>query len=200
MSSNDFSTRRDCRTVLAELPMVRLTSRALVACALLVGAGVAHAADQVAMSDSGGWQSLSTGPAVTTETSAPPVAAASNAPQSQVAQAASPALAGKPLTLAGAASTGEAPDSPAPAHAIFTLHGGESIEDQVKAWAAGENWKVEWNTPDDWLVPNDKPYGGNFVDAVTDAMTQIGQNGADVWVDVWLGNRTVVVQKAGASE
>lgn len=200
MRPNHFPTRHGCRTVLTEYSMVRLTSRALVACALFAGACAAHAADLVAMANTGGWQSLSAGPSVSSAQSAAaaPSTPSTHAPHSGVASTA--ALTGEPIPSRVTGSSPVPVEAAGPAHAIFALVGGESIEDQIKGWAEREGWKVEWKTPDDWIVPNDEPFDGDFVHSVTDAMTQLGNNGADVWVDVWVGNRTVVVDKAGAGE
>jgi hypothetical protein len=79
----------------------------------------------------------------------------------------------------------------------FTLLGGQSLETQLTGWAKRAGWSVTWNTPDDWIVPHDSSYGGDFQDAVKSVFTQLAEDGADVRADIWQGNKAVVVDKAG---
>lgn len=95
-----------------------------------------------------------------------------------------------------------APAAPvvAAAASTFTLVGGQSLETQLQDWAKRAGWSITWNTPDDWVVPHDYAYSGDFQDAVQQVVTQLADDGADVRADIWKGNHSVVVDKAGAHE
>lgn len=82
----------------------------------------------------------------------------------------------------------------------FALVGGQSLETQLQAWAKRAGWAISWNTPDDWIVPHDYAFSGSFQDAVQKVFTQLADDGADVRADIWKGNNSVVVDKAGAHE
>ncbi|WP_162878146.1 toxin co-regulated pilus biosynthesis Q family protein [Trinickia diaoshuihuensis] len=87
-----------------------------------------------------------------------------------------------------------------PTDPTFALVGGQSLETQMQEWAKRAGWSLTWNTPDDWVVPHDYTYTGNFQDAVQQVFTQLADDGADVRADIWKGNSAVVVDKAGAHE
>ncbi|MGN6232404.1 MAG: toxin co-regulated pilus biosynthesis Q family protein [Trinickia sp.] len=86
------------------------------------------------------------------------------------------------------------------AGSTFALVGGQSLETQLQDWAKRAGWSITWNTPDDWVVPHDYAFSGNFQDAVQQVFTQLADDGADVRADIWKGNNAVVVDKAGAHE
>jgi len=102
--------------------------------------------------------------------------------------------AGTPATAATPAAI--PPVTPAP----FALVAGQSFETQMQEWAKRAGWAVVWNTPDDWIVPHDSTYGLDFESAVKSVFDQMGDDGADVRADIWKGNKSVVVDKAGAQE
>lgn len=135
-----------------------------------------------------------------------PVAAASAASATptdgwQILAAGSPSFA-PATTSAGEPSAPVAPPAPtiAPLAAPYVLVAGKSLQAQVLAWAKRAGWAIDWRTPDDWIVPNDKAFGSDFEVAVRAVFDQAGDNGADVRADVWLGNRSIVVNKTGAEQ
>ena len=149
--------------------------------------------------------------------SASPVAptVATPAPAPAPAPAASPAAtAGGWQVLAADSKAGEPVPVAAPTHEIevtvppvapaappaepFALVGGKSLQAQILAWAKRSGWAIDWRTPDDWIVPNDKAFSPDFEVAVRDVFDQAVANGADVRADVWEGNRSIVVDKTGA--
>ncbi|WP_434716393.1 TcpQ domain-containing protein [Paraburkholderia sp. A3RO-2L] len=82
----------------------------------------------------------------------------------------------------------------------FQLRAGQSLEIQLMQWAKRAGWTLTWNTPDDWIVPGDKAFGSDFVQAAQSVFENLGNNGADIRADFWVGNRSIVVDQAGAIE
>lgn len=120
------------------------------------------------------------------------------------ALAPTPALPAGPVPAKGAPMASLATTSitadVAPDHVVsFTLLGGQSLEAQLTDWAKRAGWSVTWNTPDDWIVPHDSSYGGDFEQAVKSVFTQVAEDGADVRADIWQGNKAVVVDKSGVT-
>ncbi|WP_321816711.1 MULTISPECIES: toxin co-regulated pilus biosynthesis Q family protein [unclassified Paraburkholderia] len=81
----------------------------------------------------------------------------------------------------------------------FTLVSGESLERQLAGWAKRAGWTVTWNTPEDWIVPHASSFGSDFQQAITEVINQMESNGADVRGDIWTGNHTVVIDRAGVN-
>ena len=161
----------------------------------------ASAAPAVSAS-SDGWQSLggASFSAAAVPDAAKPVASkpAATAPEKtsleSAANSASPVLAPAP-TAPVSSSVVDAPSiSP------FALVAGQSMQSQLTAWGKRVGWVVSWNTPDDWIVPNDGAYGSDFQAAVTQVVDDARGNGADLQADIWQGNRTVVIDKTGAMQ
>ncbi|MCW5181829.1 toxin co-regulated pilus biosynthesis Q family protein [Burkholderia cenocepacia] len=82
----------------------------------------------------------------------------------------------------------------------YELQAGQSIQTQMQQWASRAGWTLSWNSPDDWIVPGAKSYGPDFQAAAEAAFNQLGANGADIRVDIYVGNRSIVVNQTGASE
>jgi hypothetical protein len=82
----------------------------------------------------------------------------------------------------------------------FSLQAGQSIQTQLQQWAKRAGWTITWNSPDDWIVPGDRAFGTNFEAATQSVFEQLSKNGADVRADIWVGNHSVVVDQAGASQ
>ncbi|MDR5791729.1 TcpQ domain-containing protein [Caballeronia sp. LP003] len=82
----------------------------------------------------------------------------------------------------------------------FDLRAGQSIQAQLQQWAKRAGWTLTWNSPDDWIVPGDMAFGADFQKAAESALEQLGKNGADIRADIWVGNRSIVVDQAGAIE
>lgn len=78
------------------------------------------------------------------------------------------------------------------------LKAGLPLEDQILGCAAKAHWSVLWNIPGNWTAPNDATYTGNFEQVATQFFNQMAENGADIWVDVWEGNNTIIVTPTGA--
>lgn len=81
----------------------------------------------------------------------------------------------------------------------YDLSAGESLESQLSDWAKRAGWSVTWNTSDDWIVPHSSSYGSDFQQAITQVINQMESNGADVRGDIWTGNHTVVIDRAGVN-
>lgn len=105
----------------------------------------------------------------------------------ETAQSSAPAMSYPVETESGSDST-------------YSLSGGQSLESQVLGWAKRAGWGASWNTPDDWIVPHDMSFGGDFESAITQVFKQLADNGADVRADIWRGNKEVVVDRAGGTQ
>jgi OOP family OmpA-OmpF porin len=75
---------------------------------------------------------------------------------------------------------------------------GLPLEDQILGCATKAGWSVLWNIPGNWTAPNNATYTGNFEQLATQFFNQMAENGADIWVDVWEGNNTIIVTPTGA--
>lgn len=82
----------------------------------------------------------------------------------------------------------------------FTLEAGRSLQIQLAGWAKRVGWSVIWNVPDDWIVPGNGAYAGDFPTAVGQVVEALASNGADVRADIWTGNQTVVIHQNGAAQ
>lgn len=80
----------------------------------------------------------------------------------------------------------------------FELKAGLPLEDQILEWARRSHWAVLWNIPGNWTAPNNASFGGSFEQAAIQVFDQMGDNGADIWVDVWEGNNTIIVTPTGS--
>ncbi len=80
----------------------------------------------------------------------------------------------------------------------FELKAGLPLEDQILEWARRSHWAVLWNIPGNWTAPNNASFGGSFEQAAIQVFEQMGDNGADIWVDVWEGNNTIIVTPTGS--
>ncbi|KAF7963342.1 pilus assembly protein [Cupriavidus sp. UYMU48A] len=67
----------------------------------------------------------------------------------------------------------------------------------MEAWATRAGWKISWNSPDSWVVPNEKAYSTDFVESARAVIEDIARNGADLVYDAWTENRVVVIQQGG---
>lgn len=112
----------------------------------------------------------------------------------------SPANADTPIKLAATAEARPSPGAVIAPQLQFELRAGQSLEIQLQQWAKRAGWTLSWNTPDDWIVPGDQTFGSDFVRAAQDVFENLGRNGADIRADFWVGNRSIVVDQAGARE
>ena len=80
---------------------------------------------------------------------------------------------------------------------LWTLKANQAISVGLDAWAGASGWKVVWNVPQDWLVPNTVQFQGDFRAAATQVIQALAANGADIRADVYTANKTLVVHAAG---
>ncbi len=80
---------------------------------------------------------------------------------------------------------------------LWTLKANQAISLGLDAWAHASGWKVVWNVPQDWLVPNTVQFQGDFRAAATQVIQALAANGADIRADVYNANKTLVVHAAG---
>ena len=80
---------------------------------------------------------------------------------------------------------------------LWALKANQAISVGLDAWARASGWKVVWNVPQDWLVPNTVQFQGDFRVAATQVIQALAANGADIRADVYTANKTLVVHAAG---
>ncbi|CDW96131.1 MULTISPECIES: toxin co-regulated pilus biosynthesis Q family protein [unclassified Thiomonas] len=80
---------------------------------------------------------------------------------------------------------------------LWTLKANQAISVGLDVWARASGWKVVWNVPQDWLVPNTVQFQGDFRVAATQVIQALAANGADIRADVYTANKTLVVHAAG---
>ena len=80
---------------------------------------------------------------------------------------------------------------------LWTLKANQAISVGLDAWAHASGWKVVWNVPQDWLVPNTMQFQGDFRAAATQVIQALAANGADIRADVYNANKTLVVHAVG---
>jgi hypothetical protein len=82
----------------------------------------------------------------------------------------------------------------------FDLVAGQSLETQLQQWAKRAKWSVVWNATDDFIVPGGHSYGSDFVVAAQSVIDEAAANGAEFRLDIYKGNRSIVIDQSGASE
>nr|WP_297498803.1 toxin co-regulated pilus biosynthesis Q family protein [Ferrovum sp.] len=83
---------------------------------------------------------------------------------------------------------------------VFTLNSGNLIFSELQKWAKTSGWKVIWQVPEDWQVPNTTTFSGDFQKAVTQVIQALSANGANVHAVFHTANNTVVISGAGGGE
>lgn len=73
---------------------------------------------------------------------------------------------------------------------------GEPLESQVSAWAKKDGWIVKWEVSKDWIVASDADFGVDFQAAIKSLAETMIQNGINLHVDIYDGNRTVLISQA----
>lgn len=104
--------------------------------------------------------------------------------------------------IAGAtrAATGTADAGALPIQPMWTLHAGDTIGRDLRAWADKAGWCVEWQLPKDWVVPNTHSFAGSFPDAVENVVKTLSDNGALIRARIYEGNKTVVISGPGVTQ
>lgn len=86
------------------------------------------------------------------------------------------------------------PSEPLP---LWTLTAGKSIGQELTTWADKAGWKVIWNLPNDWTIPADTTYEGEFSDAAAKVIETLAGNGALIRSQFYEGNKTMVINGPG---
>lgn len=105
-----------------------------------------------------------------------------------------------PLAVPIITATPNPVTAPLPIAQIWTLKAGVTIGQNLKAWSASTNWEVIWSLSNDWVVPNETSYTGNFADAAEKAIKTLSENGALVHIGIYEGNKTVVISGPGINQ
>lgn len=102
--------------------------------------------------------------------------------------------------IAGATSAATADAGALPIQPMWTLHAGDTIGRDLRAWADKAGWCVEWQLPKDWVVPNNHSFAGSFPDAVENVVKTLADNGALIRARIYEGNKTVVISGPGVTQ
>lgn len=77
----------------------------------------------------------------------------------------------------------------------WLLAKGDSVSRGLKRWADQVSWVVVWDYQQDWVVPNDAYFVGDFVSAVNQVIQSLRNSGASIRATFYSPNRTVVISK-----
>lgn len=83
---------------------------------------------------------------------------------------------------------------------VWTIETNQPISTALEAWAKSVGWKVVWQSPKDWLMPNTLRVKGDFLTAANQVIEDLSANGADVRADPHLANKVFVVHAAGQGD
>lgn len=83
---------------------------------------------------------------------------------------------------------------------VFILNRGDLILPDLQKWAKQSSWKVVWQVPEDWQVPNTTTFSGDFQKAASQLIQALSANGANIHAVFHTANNTVVISGAGGGE
>lgn len=89
--------------------------------------------------------------------------------------------------------------APLPIAQVWTLKAGVTIGQNLNAWSASTDWKVIWDLPKDWVVPNDASFTGTFDVAAEKVIVTLAENGVLVHIGIHEDNKTVVISGPGVT-
>jgi OOP family OmpA-OmpF porin len=176
------------------LLLVLALSPALCQAALVIDSGAQEKANaSLAASPNPALAAVVTTPAVAATVGSKTIAVTS--PREQAVKLASST---QPVTVANL------PIEPAPTVALsaerYRLIPGVSIQQQLNGWAKHAGWSVSYNVPDSWLSPGKNDYGTDFETAVAAMVSDLHDNGVDIYLDIWEGNQAAVLTQLGAGQ
>ncbi|RWA45649.1 hypothetical protein AU476_01035 [Cupriavidus sp. UYMSc13B] len=87
-----------------------------------------------------------------------------------------------------------------PIQQIWMLVAGDTIGQNLRAWAEKVDWKVMWTLPKDWVVPGTASFTGNFADAAQSVIETLAANGALVRAQIYEDNKTIVISGPGVAQ
>ncbi|AMR78031.1 TcpQ domain-containing protein [Cupriavidus nantongensis] len=90
--------------------------------------------------------------------------------------------------------------APLPIQQVWTLTAGDTVGQNLSAWAEKVDWKVQWNLPKDIVVPNAASFTGSFADAAQSVIETLAANGALIRARIWEDNKTIVVFGPGVAQ
>lgn len=117
-----------------------------------------------------------------------PIAAIQPAPDNSVALALPVAATANPQAAA------------LPIQQLWTLTAGDTVGQNLSAWAEKVGWKVMWSLPGDWVIPNTASFSGSFADAAQSVIETLADNGALVRARIREDNKTIVIFAPGAAQ
>lgn len=102
----------------------------------------------------------------------------------------------KKFAPAVATALAKTPAKPDP----WVIHSGSTVREALYDWARKAGWGVVWNLTEDWRVPADTPFEGDFKAAATQVLKDLASNGVQVQATFYNANRTLVVNGNGTEE
>lgn len=87
---------------------------------------------------------------------------------------------------------------PVPIEQVWSLEAGQTIRQNLAAWAKKASWHVIWELSKDWVVPAPAQFRGDFPTAVEQVVTTLAKNGALIRAHISEGNNTIVIYGLGA--
>ncbi|MGH0003794.1 TcpQ domain-containing protein [Pseudovibrio ascidiaceicola] len=83
---------------------------------------------------------------------------------------------------------------------VFTVAAGSDLRAVLEVWAKPHGWTVSWNSQYTYPIESSARYRGVFVDAARDLVLQMKNPRPRITAKFYIGNRTVVLENAGAGE
>ncbi|CAN7779799.1 toxin co-regulated pilus biosynthesis Q family protein [Cupriavidus necator] len=132
-----------------------------------------------------------------------PVAASQPAPANTLALAvpvAAPQPAPTSALAVPVAATANPKAAALPIQQVWSLVAGDTIGQNLRAWADLVGWTVMWTLPKDWVVPGTASFTGSFADAAESVIKTLAENGALVRAQIYEGNKTIVISGPGVAQ
>ena len=126
------------------------------------------------------------------------VVAAADSPGASM-RPAMPAAKPEPKEITIKAATPAAVIEPVQPAPTWILTAGNTVGQELQAWAKKAGWKVVWNMSKDWSVPASTSFPGDFKAAASGVIQTLAANGALVRAQFFDGNKTMVVTGPGVA-
>lgn len=82
----------------------------------------------------------------------------------------------------------------------WRVKGGSTAMHTLFGWAHKVGWHVIWNPNSDWTLAGSTQWYGSFSHAVTRLVKTLGSQGIPITVEIWRGNKTIVVNDSEGND
>lgn len=113
------------------------------------------------------------------------IVTAAGQPSGPVTKNSRPRLSGSEVSLI--------PTEGAPIPAVWTLHRGQRVDDQLNQWAQSAGWTFMWKAPVSWLVVADTTFTGKFEDVVVQVVEGLYAEGKPIHLVLSAHNKVAEV-------